>query len=69
MSETFNGADFFGRAIIGVRGKSGSVILMRPAREDEEADTDVTMSIGTESAKALAKWLADTGELPAKDGE
>lgn len=61
-NEIFDGRDMFDRRVIGVRGKSGSVILSIPeaaTQNDDGDDVYPTMSLTAESCAALRTWLED----------
>lgn len=64
-STPFVGKDLFGRAIVAVRGKSGSAIIRTFPDEPTECGSDDedcggVISLSAESVIALAKWVGES---------
>lgn len=53
---TWTGTDIFGRPLMAVVGKDGSIIVTRAADEEEE-DEGAVLSFNHTSAAALALWI------------
>ena len=61
--EVFKGTDMFGRAIVGVAGKSGSIILSCPESvrvNDDGEDEYAVLSLTSDSAAKLAGWISES---------
>ncbi len=59
VNGTFVGEDMFGGAVIGVRGNSGSLGLLRPDRENEFQTEAISLT--RESVEELARWVLGLG--------
>ncbi len=56
---TWTGTDIFGRPLMAVVNKDGSIIIVREADEDEanEGEEDTVLSFNPASAASLAQWI------------
>lgn len=57
MEDTFKGRDMFGREVIGVSGKSASIVLLCKGDEGD-GESDTTVSLDAKSVEGLRAWLS-----------